>query len=229
MEIQDEVAKLSDRISKYGKLFEDFNSLDTLKSPAQSSPKRRKSSRKIKEKQDDPQTDNNSPAQQNNPDIATTSATTRPAVTRSAVTPSAVKPTVANPFGSSLIQIPNANVIYGSEIDAASSIHNNPAPVISDTSNQLNQHNLNYAEVVTNNGINPIVNRELRVIPPKKHIFISRFAFDTSAEDINYYIKSKLNQDADISVYKFNYSQARSITSFKITVPFDIFNCVVNA
>ncbi|KNC30819.1 hypothetical protein FF38_05190 [Lucilia cuprina] len=208
MEIQDEVAKLSDRISKYGKLFEDFNALDTLKSPAQSSPKRRKSSRKIKEKQDDPQTDNNSPAQQNNPDIATTSATTRPAttrpattrpaVTRSAVAPSAVKPTVANPFGSSLIQIPNA---------AAPVIS---APVICDTSNQLNQYNLNYAEIVVNNGINPIVNRELRVIPPKKHISISRFAFDTSAEDINYYIKSKLNQNADISVYKFNYSQARS-------------------
>lgn len=39
---------------------------------------------------------------------------------------------------------------------------------------------------------NIISGRELRVVPQKKQIFISRFAFDTSAQDIDFYIKSQL-------------------------------------
>lgn len=98
----------------------------------------------------------------------------------------------------------------------SSSIDNNPAT------------NLNNAEVLINNGNNPSSHGELRVVPPNKQIFISRFAFDTSADDIDFYIKSKLKQNADITVRKFTYSQPRSITSFKITVPFNIFDRVVD-
>lgn len=70
--------------------------------------------------------------------------------------------------------------------------------------------------------------RELRVVPPRKSVFVSRFSSDTTIEDIDYYLKSKLVSNANISTYKFSYSQPRSIASFKITVPFDIFDKVLD-
>lgn len=81
---------------------------------------------------------------------------------------------------------------------------------------------------------NPITNntenapRELRVIPPKKHVFVSRFAAETTVDDLNYYIKTKLNSNDEILTHKFSYSQPRSITSFKITVSSDIFNKIID-
>ncbi|XP_065368733.1 uncharacterized protein LOC135961166 [Calliphora vicina] len=68
----------------------------------------------------------------------------------------------------------------------------------------------------------------LRVIPPKKTIFISRFAFDTSIDDIEYYIKTKLNLDVEMVIYKFKYSQPRTIASFKIMVPPEIFDHLID-
>ena len=53
IEIQEEAHKLNERISAYSKMFEEFKTLDDLKSPPQSSPKRRKSARNAnKEKRD---------------------------------------------------------------------------------------------------------------------------------------------------------------------------------
>lgn len=68
----------------------------------------------------------------------------------------------------------------------------------------------------------------LRVIPPKKIIFISRFAFDTSTEEIEYYIKTKLNFDAEIVIHKFKYSQPRTIASFKVMVSSEIFDHLID-
>lgn len=68
----------------------------------------------------------------------------------------------------------------------------------------------------------------LRVIPPPKEIFVSRFAFETTAEDIEYYIKSKFNSNVNISTQKFVYLKARAITSFKITVPVELFEQILD-
>lgn len=68
----------------------------------------------------------------------------------------------------------------------------------------------------------------LRAIPPKKAVFVSRLAFETSSEDINFFIKSKISMDAEISTYKFNYSQPREIASFKIIVPDQYFNMLLD-
>ncbi|XP_037812258.1 uncharacterized protein LOC119604007 [Lucilia sericata] len=68
----------------------------------------------------------------------------------------------------------------------------------------------------------------LRVVLPKKTIFISRFAFDTSTDDIEYYIKTKLNREVDIIIHKFKYSQPRTIASFKVMVPSEIFDHLIN-
>lgn len=72
--------------------------------------------------------------------------------------------------------------------------------------------------------LSSFVPRELRVLPPKKHLFVSRFASETTVDDINFYIKSKLNLNENIVAYKFSYAQPRSITSFKISVSSDVFN-----
>ena len=48
--IQKDVSELSKNISAYEKLFDDYNSLNLMKSPPQSSPKRRKSSRNVNKK-----------------------------------------------------------------------------------------------------------------------------------------------------------------------------------
>lgn len=82
-----------------------------------------------------------------------------------------------------------------------------------------------YSEV---NNPSDVIIHPLIVIPPKKSIFISRFAFETSPSDIEYYIKNKIKFDGNIIVHKFKYSQTRSISSFKIMVPSDIFNIIID-
>lgn len=68
----------------------------------------------------------------------------------------------------------------------------------------------------------------LKVIPPKKSIFISRLADETSAADIEFYIKHKLGGDLDIMVRKFKFSRPRSIASFKLMVPQEVFDRIIN-
>lgn len=80
----------------------------------------------------------------------------------------------------------------------------------------------------TSKDINQREPRQLNIIPPKKSIFISRFAFDTSADDIDSYIKMKLKFSPDILTKKFTYSGPRNITSFKVSVPFDLYEQIVD-
>lgn len=70
-------------------------------------------------------------------------------------------------------------------------------------------------------------NRQLRIHPPKKSIFISRFDSETTEDDIDYYIKNKLNINADVFTKKFTYSQPRSVISFKLTVPHELFDTIM--
>lgn len=71
------------------------------------------------------------------------------------------------------------------------------------------------------------VPRPLRAVPRNRLIFISRLAEDTTTEEVEYFIKSKCGDSALISSYKFVYSQPRSISSFKITVPDELFNNIL--
>lgn len=80
----------------------------------------------------------------------------------------------------------------------------------------------------TQNNCNNPIYQPLRVIPPKKSVFVSRFAYETSTTDVEYYIKSKLCSDVDVIVYKFKYSRPRSVVSFKISVPIEIFHQIVD-
>lgn len=75
---------------------------------------------------------------------------------------------------------------------------------------------------------NIVRNKELRVVPSQKTIFIARFAADTSTDDITDYIRSNLKLSIDIKVFKFKYSEQRSKASFKVIVPEDYFDAIVN-
>jgi len=69
----------------------------------------------------------------------------------------------------------------------------------------------------------------LRVVNPRKQIFISRFAEETTEEDIIAYIKENAGKpELDVTVYKFKFADKRAISSFKITLPHDMFDLVVS-
>lgn len=204
-EIKKSALLLNDNISEYGKLFDDFASLDNLKSPPQSSPKRRKSARNIaKDKENLPDTpcplDGSTPA---------TPITT-------IITPSSPIDEIP-PAVQFISNNNNDNPLYNMFNGPSTSGRTNSISASTSTTPYLNL-----------NEVRPEP-KQLVVVPPRKSIFVSRFAFETSAEDINHYIKNKINIDnADISINKFKYSTQRNITSFKITVSPDLFGRIVD-
>ncbi|XP_065368812.1 uncharacterized protein LOC135961245 [Calliphora vicina] len=191
MELQDDANKLNDRISEYGNLFDDYKSLDNLKSPPQSSPKRRKSAKEKRDEQ--PSTSVSGPPSNSDPSVPSNSD---PSV-----------PTDCN-FPSSNAPKLNCNNLQLSYADA-----------ILNTANINNNTSYNPPQLLNNEN----VRIPLRAIPPKKTIFISRLANDTTTESVDYYVKNIIGNEADISIQKFNFPQPRSISSFKITVSIDIF------
>ena len=87
------------------------------------------------------------------------------------------------------------------------------------------QLNYNLNNPLESNGT---VHNPLRAIAPKKTIFISRLASDTSTDDVDYYLKSKIGPHADVLIHKFQYTQQRSIASFKLTISADLFQLVLD-
>ncbi|KAH8326846.1 hypothetical protein KR067_000858, partial [Drosophila pandora] len=72
--------------------------------------------------------------------------------------------------------------------------------------------------------------KPLQVIPPSKHIFVSRLAPDTSEIDISAYIKAKAKADIKVvDITKFKYSYTRHTSSFKIRVPLQMFKTICSA
>ncbi|XP_037817198.1 uncharacterized protein LOC119607389 [Lucilia sericata] len=178
LNIQNKLSALSNEVSAYGNLFEEFKQLNCLNSPPQSSPKRRKSSRnKNKFSQ--------SPGPTSNVDDS-----------------DSITPITSITFSNNCATAPKP---------ISDSVNQSQTPIkvkdgiVSDTAPTVSQ----------------ISNVGLKIIPPNKSIFISRFASDTTVEQINSYIKSKLNSEVDFTTHKFSYSQPRRITSFKINVPCD--------
>ena len=71
----------------------------------------------------------------------------------------------------------------------------------------------------------------LVIVAPKKSIFVSRFASDTTEDDILFLINTKKKtylKDITISKFKFNRERYLGI-SFKIYVPADSFDELVTA
>lgn len=87
------------------------------------------------------------------------------------------------------------------------------------------QNNLTQISVNQNGPITP---KPLQIVPSNRAIFAARFAADTTVEDMSYYIKSKFNSDFDLTVIKFKYAEQRTKSSFKIIVPDELFEQIVN-
>ncbi|KNC33884.1 hypothetical protein FF38_14260 [Lucilia cuprina] len=69
--------------------------------------------------------------------------------------------------------------------------------------------------------------KPVKTIPPRKTIFATRFALDTTVNDVDYHIKSNLGMELynDVQVFKIN---ARNRASFKIIVPESIYDRLVH-
>lgn len=70
----------------------------------------------------------------------------------------------------------------------------------------------------------------LKLVPPQKTIFLSRFDSSTSEDDIVSYIKAVLNLENNngISCNKFKFKTAREIASFTVKLPSSLFNLIVD-
>lgn len=79
---------------------------------------------------------------------------------------------------------------------------------------------------IISNSIPPI---QLVVVQPRKSIFVSRFSEDTTDDLIKSYIDFKLQAKADVSVYKFKFNYVRNISSFKVVVPDNLFDEILNS
>ena len=66
--------------------------------------------------------------------------------------------------------------------------------------------------------------KNLVIVAPKKSIFVSRFASDTTEDDILFFIKTKKPFLKDITITKFKINRERYLASFKIYVPADSFD-----
>lgn len=189
LDLKDQAAKLNESINAYGKLFDDFKSLDNLKSPPVPSPKRRKSARNIdKEKRDTNPVVTVNPQNQ----LPSTSTTNINSSNESDLNSVDYHPTYAETVLSTVAE--NVPATY-----------NNEQPFSED-----------------------IVYNPLRAVPAKKTIFVSRLTSDTTADAVNHFIKNKIGNDADILIQKFNFPQPRYISSFKITVPANLFATLLN-
>ncbi|KAL9874270.1 uncharacterized protein ACN427_012799 isoform 1-T2 [Glossina fuscipes fuscipes] len=70
----------------------------------------------------------------------------------------------------------------------------------------------------------------LKAVPPRKAIFVSRLAPDTSVEKIRGYLAAKAPSVnlKRVSIFKLGPSQSRAISSFKILVPTENMNLILN-
>ena len=73
----------------------------------------------------------------------------------------------------------------------------------------------------------PPIPPTLSVVAPRRQVFVSRLSSDTTCETVASYIASK--SSANVSVTKFNFSVPREISSFKISVPNDVFPTICDS
>lgn len=213
MDIQKSATTLSENISNYGKLFEEFATLNNLKSPPQITPKRRKSARKGAKDKDNVSSVRSPTALNPNAIVHNT-----PSITASS-DDIEVFPTENQNSTELMPRFTNAK---SSNFGATASeiLNNQPSTSQKSTLNSVNNKIANSTAAIA---------KQLIVIPPKKSIFVSRLAFETTPEDINQYILNKINAvNADIFTKKFNYTQPRDITSFRITVSPDLFDKIID-
>lgn len=71
--------------------------------------------------------------------------------------------------------------------------------------------------------------RALTVVPARRAIFVSRFAPDTTVDDIRYFISCKGTTASSIDVFKLKSSYSERRSSFKLIVSVDLFPIMLNS
>lgn len=205
--INNDLMLLTERFKKYKELFDNVSCLDNYFESLSISPKRKKPTECIT----NPLPSNN-PAFMGNPNCSTSQSSTitsAPNIVLNDVL-TANKP----------MEILNAN-----QMDVLNTPINVPSP-------------LNIASTSSNKFFSPLnspvyqksdnIPKNLKVVSKKKTIFAARFAAETTEDDVAYYVKEKLGADVEINVFKFKYFEKRSKSSFKVIVPEEVFDTVVN-
>ena len=76
---------------------------------------------------------------------------------------------------------------------------------------------------ITSANVTAVIEQKVLVgVPPKKQIFVSRLAPDTTSDDVKAFIQAKYK--ANVTVEKFKFTYLREISSFKISVTAEHFN-----
>lgn len=202
---------LQAKLSKYGELFSNYSNLDKfVGSQHDVSPVRKKAFTR-------------SAASQNmvsEPDIAS------PAISLAL---SSISPSVneLDPQLSVARRSPLLNVSTNAAVTPNSLELITPLPTISVNNKQVSEIHENFRTSNFVPSTHQGAPKPLKAIPPSKHIFVSRLASETTIEDVEFYVKSKLQMTSQISVFKFSYSRPRAITSFKVTVPDECFKYIL--
>lgn len=207
-EIKKEFSVISNKLVEYEEIFKNFKSLDKLcKSPSES-PKPKRASKRIAAKS------NETPIQpESDKQTASNNQTAKPDDTPTIQQALNNQTEIKNQVDSQILNLNQSEL--SNEMETETDLNSASSSV----QHQNTSQQRNIAEQST----------QLKIIPPKKSIFISRFAYDTSEDQINSYITNKLKCDSTILIKKFKYSQPRDITSFKITVPADLFEQILDS
>lgn len=99
------------------------------------------------------------------------------------------------------------------DVDCASFSSSSVIPPVFNEAHQINNPLI---ESETEN----VAYKPLKAVPPKKHIFASHLTCDTSFNDVEFYIKSKLHSTVEVTAKNFSFTNPRSMSSFKAAVPF---------
>lgn len=208
---------LNEKLLKYGELFSKFSSLEKFVISESSSPKRKKTMETLPlpqllcnsnlqpadlmhVAQSFPSSDTNTPQIEHIPETPI----------QSLALPLVNQPLANQQFSTSpiptIIAIPETPILNG--------------PLTSNISSSQGSSTSN----ISSGKKEPTV---LKTIPPRKTIFASRFACDTTTEDISSFLQSKVDISTldNISIYKMN---SRNRASFKIIVPEYLFELIVN-
>lgn len=91
-----------------------------------------------------------------------------------------------------------------------------------------NSHPVDSRELHTDEQAQSPHRRTLQTVVPFKYIFVSRFVADTTEEDVVDYIKDNLKSpNLAVTASKFHFNQPRFTASFKLRVPSNVFELIM--
>lgn len=203
-EMERDLLALTNRFSKFSKMFGEFPDLEKCANfPPQSSPKRRKSPRLAIP----PINIDSSPCliEVNSPITVSSDSVTRAV---SSGTASAVA---------------NENILAPVKLTVSENVASS-MPVAGNNSNGIATDNS-----VVRPSSSDVQTRELTVVPARRTVFISRFSPEITVDDINFYLSSRVDDVKSISCFKLNSSLSGKLASFKLIVPDNLFEKLVNS